>query len=156
MALPDERRWCHLHGTEIPGPGYACVDCVANRPPRISLSVLQDVNAQRAVRWHHGTLTGWSPLEWAGAMCGEAGEAANVAKKLKRVENELQHVDMRDRTWAVSEKMADEYRRMLARECADTILYAILTITRVGHDAEDIVREVFNEKSVEYGFPERI
>jgi len=155
MALPNERRWCHLHGVELL-PGYVCVECFAGRPPRIALSTLQDINAQRAVRWHRGSLAEWSPLEWAGAMCGEAGEAANIAKKLKRVEGEIQHIDMRDPQRPASEKMAEEYRLALARECADTILYAILTITRVGHNVEQVVREVFNEKSVEYGFPERI
>jgi hypothetical protein len=31
-----------------------------------------------------GSMAHWTPLEWAGAACGEAGELANKCKKLRR------------------------------------------------------------------------
>jgi hypothetical protein len=53
------------------------------------LTHVQEMSVSRANRWHGGDFRQWSGLEWAGAMCGEAGEAANVAKKLRRVELEI-------------------------------------------------------------------
>lgn len=43
------------------------------------------INAERAELWHGPGTKPWTLLEWASAMCGEAGEVANVAKKLHRV-----------------------------------------------------------------------
>lgn len=112
----------------------------------------------RAVRWHvHGGLAEWSPLEWAGAMCGEAGEAANFAKKLKRVTSELANNDRRNPAWEAStEELADKYRGEIAKEVADAIIYGLLLMAAVGANAEEVIRDVFNKKSEEYGFPERI
>ncbi len=46
-------------------------------------AALRRLNVERVPFFGH-TLEGWNPLEWAGALCGEAGEAANIAKKLRR------------------------------------------------------------------------
>lgn len=143
----------------------------------ITLKVLQEMNRTRGQRWHRGGLENWSPLEWTGAMAGEGGEvsdavllflstalskhtgeACNAAKKLKRVEGELDNHDLRNpmiRKVATPE-LAKEYRDLIAKECADTIMYAVLTIDRIGADAQEVIRRVFNEKSEEYGFPERL
>lgn len=44
-----------------------------------------------------------------------------------------------------------------AKEVADTILYGLLLMARVGVNMpEEVLREVFNKKSEEYGFPECI
>lgn len=91
----------------------------------------------------------WNPLEWAGAMAGEAGEAANAAKKLKRMETGLSNIGERLTDIEIT-------RQHVAKECADTIFYAIFLIQRVGYDAEETIRSVFNSKSEEYGFPERL
>lgn len=114
----------------------------------------------RGHRWHPRGIKDWSSLEWAGAMCGEAGEAANVAKKLKRVETEMAHVDMRQPRSATfvdaTAEQAARYRQELAREVADTILYGILVCAAVDVDLLPVLVQVFNQKSEEYGFPERI
>jgi hypothetical protein len=55
----------------------------------IAINDLYVVNICRANRWHPHGLEEWTALEWAGAMTGEAGEAANAAKKLKRMENSI-------------------------------------------------------------------
>jgi NTP pyrophosphatase (non-canonical NTP hydrolase) len=91
-------------------------------------------------------MTEWSALEWAGAMCGEAGEAANAAKKLKRLESGG------DRHIA----SISQARQSVGKEIADTILYAVLVAARCGIDLENTLVEVFNKKSDEYGFPERL
>ena len=110
-------------------------------------------NVERCNRWHPGGIDEWSPLEWAGAMCGEAGEAANAAKKLKRVEARLQNINAPGRSLID----VDTARVKVAEEVADTILYGLLLMARVGiSNPEEILAKVFNVKSEEYGFPERI
>jgi NTP pyrophosphatase (non-canonical NTP hydrolase) len=119
---------------------------------RIDISALQQTSAERANRWHNGNMNEWNALEWAGAMAGEAGEACNAAKKLKRIEDGIPSINLADRDL----RSEHDAKLAVAKECADTIIYALLLIHRVGIDAECIIREVFNAKSEEYGFPERI
>lgn len=69
----------------------------------------------------------WNPLEWAGAMCGESGEAANLCKKLKRGEQ------------VATEKIADEL--------ADVVAYADLLAASLGIDLGQAVAKKFNEIS---------
>jgi NTP pyrophosphatase (non-canonical NTP hydrolase) len=119
----------------------------------LTINEIFNQNVERAKRWHQGNIDTWNPLEWAGAMCGEAGEAANAAKKLKRLEDKILSVNEEARHYSTLE----DARKKVAEECADTILYALLLIARVGEEnPEEILRFVFNKKSAEYGFPERI
>ena len=120
----------------------------------MDLQKLFDVNIDRAKKWHPGGIEDWSPLEWAGAMCGEAGEAANAAKKLKRIESKLLNInDAPGRSLTDAEAARTE----VAKECADTILYALLVMARVGVDRPGpVLADVFNTKSKEYGFSERV
>jgi NTP pyrophosphatase (non-canonical NTP hydrolase) len=115
----------------------------------MNINELFDVNLSRARRWHLDGIEEWSALEWAGAMAGEAGEAANAAKKLKRLETHIASINEGKRhfTDLAPAQIA------VAKETADTIIYALLLLARVGvTDAEDLIREVFNRKSEEYGF----
>lgn len=119
----------------------------------MTINDLQTINLERCSSWHPGGLVEWSALEWAGSMCGEAGEAANAAKKLKRVESFLQNIN------APGRSLIDvpSAQKKVAEECVDTILYALLTMARVGvTDPEEEIRKVFNNKSIEYNFPHRI
>ena len=110
-------------------------------------------NISRCRKWHPGGIEEWSALEWAGAMAGEAGEAANAAKKLKRIESKLQNTNSLGRSLTDVEAA----RTAVAEEVADTILYGLLLMARVGvQDPEQVLAAVFNSKSVEYGFPERL
>ena len=59
----------------------------------LTIRELQKISEKRTKRWHPGGLEEWSPLEWAGAMAGEAGEACNAAKKLKRLETGLKSIN---------------------------------------------------------------
>lgn len=113
----------------------------------------------RANRWHNGNMDEWSALEWAAAMCGEAGECANAAKKLKRLECTIKSIndDFEDEKRHFTN--VAEAREAIGKEVADTILYAVLVAARVGYapsQVEGILRKVFNKKSEEYGFPERL
>lgn len=123
----------------------------------LSVQVLQMMSGRRADRWHDPD-DPWTPLEWAGAMSGEAGEAANVAKKLRRLEGKIKNLDKRvlETEHLAVESQAMVYRRELAKEVADTILYGMCLFNVIGIDGVQVIREVFNKKSEEYGFPERI
>lgn len=117
----------------------------------VSIELIQEINVARANRWHGGNFRQWSGLEWAGALCGEAGEAANIAKKLRRIELELEGNQYSDH---LIEKTG--LVPMLAHECADTFLYLVLLAARYDINLAEAVRERFNSKSTEMGFPERI
>lgn len=116
----------------------------------MNISKLQDINAERAIRWHNNGETSWTLLEWAGAMCGEAGEAANFAKKLRRLEQSLPN-----KTAGLDKSNNLELRFGCAKEVADTIIYGLVILSKLGFDASLVLQEVFDRKSVEYGFPER-
>ena len=119
----------------------------------IGINQLFGMNVARAIRWHKGGIEEWSALEWAGAMAGEAGEAANAAKKLKRLECQIASVNEPGRQF----DDIHEAQAAVAREAADTIIYALLLMARVGVDnPEALIREIFNTKSEQYDFPERI
>lgn len=123
----------------------------------LTFAALIQANLSRVVRWHPAGLSDWSPLEWAGAMGGEAGEASNAAKKLKRVETQLANHDARlfGQDLSLPEQAAI-HRKHIAKEVADTIIYGALLVSAVGEDLEAAIVEVFNKKSEEYGFPERL
>lgn len=88
-------------------------------------------------------LNGWSLSDWMVATLGELGEAANVAKKLNRV---------RDNVPGNKEHVA-ELRDKLRREVGDTFVYLDLLAQSAGFTIEEAVREVFNAKSEEIGYP---
>ncbi len=117
---------------------------------------IQELVAQsvsRANRWHGKEgMEQWSALEWAGAMCGEAGEAANAAKKLRRIEQDVNNINKGDRQIS----NVEHARHEITKEVCDTILYGIILVARVGGNLEETLKEVFNAKSEEYNFPERL
>src|SRR4051812_10345258 len=98
------------------------------RNSRNFIQLVQEESVSRANRWH-GDFRNWSGLEWAGAMCGEAGEAANVAKKLRRVEQSLDGNKASERPLVPSELV-----EKLGNECADVFLYLVLLAARYDID----------------------
>ena len=50
----------------------------------MTFAELRAANVDERLRELFHPLEDWNALEWAGAMCGEAGEAANLCKKLRR------------------------------------------------------------------------
>jgi NTP pyrophosphatase (non-canonical NTP hydrolase) len=106
---------------------------------------LRETNMDRLVRWHGES--DWSLADWSNAMCGEAGEAANVVKKLRRLETDTDQGLGRPR---------DEYVFDLGKELADVVIYADILAAKVGLDLGECVRSKFNEVSARYDFPERL
>lgn len=106
----------------------------------LDFDTLQQVSIARCESPGNGfnqKLTDWSILEWAGAMAGEAGEATNVAKKIRR-----QRVQRGDDKATVE---------LLGEELADTVCYAVLTAARVGINLGEAVVAKFNKVSREVG-----
>lgn len=75
----------------------------------------------------------WSVLEWAGAAAGECGEAANVAKKIRR------------------DGPSRERKLDLADEIADTIIYLDLLAASEGINLENAIINKFNKTSMKIG-----
>lgn len=79
----------------------------------------------------------WSLLEWAGAMAGEMGELANLCKKVKRGD-----IDLND--------------PRIAQELADVIIYGAILAHVARINLSKAIIETFNNKSVEVDSPIRI
>jgi NTP pyrophosphatase (non-canonical NTP hydrolase) len=116
----------------------------ASAPP-LTLAALRAASVARAKRWHAGAEP-WSGADWSNAMCGEAGEAANVVKKLRRQETGIQQPG----------PPPADLLAMLAKELADVVIYADLVAEHYGLDLSAAVTQKFNEVSDRYGFPERL
>lgn len=119
----------------------------------LTFAALDAANRSRVVRWHPDGLDSWSPLEWAGAMAGEAGEACNAAKKLKRIADQIQNINTEPGRSLTERAVA---AKAIAKEVADTVIYGSLLVAAVSESLEAALVEVFNRKSEEYGFPERL
>lgn len=118
----------------------------------LDLARLREVNTRRCARWHGPDTEPWSLADWSNAMCGEAGEAANVVKKIRRTQTGTdEHVTPGHRirnTTALIER--------LATELADVVIYADLVAANAGIDLSRAIVDKFNAVSVREGFPERI
>ena len=113
----------------------------------------RQINEQRAKRWHDGDIAMWSISDWLMAMVGEAGEACNAGKKLRRIEESISNLSAdADRQLSTRDQALDK----IAEELADTVIYCDLVAARIGRRLEDAVRKKFNEVSIRYGFPERL
>lgn len=109
---------------------------------RLEFAELRDANVERCEAVFH-KLDEWNSLEWAGAMCGEAGEAANIAKKIKR----LDVADSKLDTPAERKRL----QRALAEELADVVIYVDLLAARNNIDLGKAVVLKFNKVSKKRG-----
>lgn len=143
----------------------------------MTLTEISLTSVSRANRWHKGGIVDWTDGEWAAAMAGEAGEASealiellalnaymskhvgeacNAAKKLKRVLDGIPNINLEEGRSLTDVKSA---RLKVTKEVADTILYGVILAARVGYSGqafEELLANVFNQKSFEYNFPERL
>jgi NTP pyrophosphatase (non-canonical NTP hydrolase) len=88
----------------------------------------------------------WSLSDWFTAVVGELGEAANVAKKLNRVRDGI----------TGNQETETELRARLRAEVADAFIYLDLLARSQGFALEDAVRETFDRKSEQIGYPHRL
>lgn len=109
-------------------------------------------NWKRCQKWHPGFPNddSWSGADWSNAMCGEAGELANVVKKLRRIETGHDPNPLKpeqDQAWL---------KEALADECADVFLYLDLLAIKYGVDLPAAIIRKFNAVSERQGFPDRL
>lgn len=115
--------------------------------PQLTLEAIMEVNAQRCDKWHKGKEP-WTPERWITAIVGELGEMANITKKLFRVAD-----------GSLGLKEGESVERLEAeeeKEWADTMLYMLLFAHYRGFKATEAIRHVFNAKSEQLGFEERL
>jgi NTP pyrophosphatase (non-canonical NTP hydrolase) len=113
----------------------------------LTFAELRRVNVTRCERWHGPGSDPWTAADWSNATCGEAGELANVIKKIRRHE-----------TGAVNEgdPSMDKLLVMAAEEMADVVIYVDLLARYLNVDLAEAIKAKFNKVSVKYGFPERL
>jgi NTP pyrophosphatase (non-canonical NTP hydrolase) len=102
----------------------------------LTFSLLRDANQHRLPTFRNskGELSHnthpWSASDWALAVMGELGEAANVLKKVRRGDVQIQEV-----------------RDSLRQEFADVIIYMDLLAHHCGIDLNSAIIQTFNQKS---------
>jgi len=106
------------------------------------------INRSRVERWHPGfPADGWTGADWSNAMCGEAGEAANVVKKLRRIETGLAGAVDPEREVLLAN---------LANEIGDVFTYLDLLAQFYGLRLVECATEKFNNISKRERMPERM
>lgn len=143
VSLPGD---CRYGGGFIGHTIRECPGCETENCERLTFARLRDANVRRceAPDGFNHPLAAWNALEWAGAMCGEAGEACNVAKKMRRLETGVTH--------RTQEADADILRMKLADELGDVVIYADLLAQRAGLDLGKCVAKKFDRTSSEIGY----
>ena len=136
--MPDERQ------TYFDKPGEYVDDVNFG----LTLGTIRDVNSERCDLWHPPDSEPWLGVDWSNAMAGEAGEACNVVKKLRRLETGAVHRDQEQDRAALIEELADE--------CADVLLYVDLLARHFDIDLSHAVISKFDRTSEKFGFPQRM
>lgn len=114
----------------------------------VTFREFSQTNRSRVERWHPGfPEDAWTGADWSNAMGGEAGEAQNVVKKLRRAELDLRGAD---------DPTPPELLAKLADEIGDVIAYADLLAQFYGLDIQECAVNKFNRVSDREGFPEKI
>jgi NTP pyrophosphatase (non-canonical NTP hydrolase) len=116
----------------------------------LDFTTLKEASARRAARWHreHPFDGGWTGGDWGNALAGEVGEACNIIKKIRRVEEGY--------TDQTTPEDVIQLLNDLGRELADVIIYADLVATMYSLDLGQCVATKFNETSEKWDFPERL
>lgn len=131
---------------------------------RLDFDAVTETNRSRCERWHPGFPTDdassemnplpWSGADWSNAVCGEAGEMANIVKKLRRLETHVRGGP--GMAEVPPENDQDDLMEALADEIADVFLYLDLLAVYYDIDLPAAIVDKFNRKSEEQGFPERL
>lgn len=123
---------------------------------KLTFQFVSILNAKRANRWHPdfpASGDGWTGADWSNAMQGEAGEAGNIVKKLRRLDTGLRQAEQGEERDEAYEAML---KQKLATEIGDTFIYLDLLAQFYGLRMEQCVAETFNRVSEREGFPEKI
>lgn len=120
-----------------------------DRVKDLTFTGVSKINRERCALWHPGFPDDkdWTLADWSNAMCGEAGETANIVKKIRRYEFGL--ANNGDPTYA-------HLKVMLAKEIADTYLYLDLLASKARINIARAIILKFNEVSARQGFPQML
>ncbi len=129
---------------------FEVIEPVYSIASTLTFAEVSRTNAERCTEWHQD-MHPWTGADWSNAMAGEAGEACNVVKKLRRLETK-----MRDDGTRPEEQDPMRLRDKLADEIADTFLYLDLLATHYGIDVPAAIISKFNRVSEERGFEHRL
>lgn len=106
---------------------------------------LREQNEKRCNGFLH-PIDGWSPSEWSNAMAGECGEACNITKKMRRLEDITMKGQMNKETDQDLQVLIEE----LTEEVADVVIYADLLLARMQISLSDAIKNKFNKTSETY------
>ena|SRR5688572_19419495 len=105
----------------------------------MTLEQIRVVNVERGEEVFH-KINEWTPMEWACAMAGEAGEVCNAVKKLRRLETGTNTPkDPQNERDAIDD---------IANELGDLLAYVDLLAARLGINLAEAFREKFNAVSL--------
>lgn len=113
----------------------------------LTLEHICRVNRTRCEAWHKGEEP-WTPERWVTAIVGELGEMANNVKK-----------DFRARDGSIGilkGETLESLHEEIEKEWADTMLYMLLFADYNNINPSESIRKVFNAKSEQLGFEERL
>lgn len=149
------------------------INAATRKPNPLTFAAVREAQLSRTARWHKGEATKWPAERYllasegeAGEMGGEllsllffvaarnkTGEIANAVKKLWRIE---QGIANRSTNPHRQLSTREEVLAFVKKEAADWFLYLDLALADLDLDLAEAIREVFNAKSEENGFPERL
>lgn len=113
----------------------------------LTLEHLLEVNWKRCLAWHQDD-NPWTDERWITAIVGELGELANNIKKEFRAKDGSIGILKGETLETLNEEIEKEW--------ADTMLYMILFAANRGIKPSEAIRKVFNAKSEQLGFVERL
>lgn len=121
----------------------------------LTFAALRKANTERCNSAFNHKLGDWSLTDWACALAGEVGEAANLIKKLRRgdygdIRFEPQHIAIKA---GEDDATTPQLHEALADELADIACYLDLLAARAGIDLEAAIRRKFNIVSDRRGSP---
>jgi len=124
-------------------PAASIEDAIEGTPvDLLTFNHLRTRNVIRCETAFH-TLDSWTVTDWACAMAGECGEACNMVKKLRRLDDAKQLANIpADREGII---------RSIGDELADLVIYADLLAARLGIKLGKAVAEKFNAVSDRVG-----
>lgn len=117
---------------------------------KLTFDLVSEANRSRCAEWHKD-MEPWTGADWGNAMAGEAGEACNIVKKLRRLETK-----MRDDGLRPHEQDALGLIEKLGHEIADTYLYLDLLAGHYDIKMSKVIRRKFNLVSEQRGFEHRL
>ena len=113
----------------------------------LTFEQLSEANLRRCEAAFH-PLDAWSLTDWMTAVAGECGEAANVIKKLRRIDIGSGFVRPTEQAAPLLDDLADEL--------ADTVIYLDLLAARAGINLGEAVAAKFNRTSKRVGSEVRL